>query len=349
MNIYQRTKTLFSGINEKTFSPLHVQNRLKVMTKYLMKDVDLRSCYPTLVHVELTNICNLRCVMCSSFAMKRKRGFMDSKLFKKIIDELSDSPTETVSLYFYGESLLHKEFSEFLKIAKSAKLNIFLSTNGLVLNKKIAKAIIDNSLDLMTISCDSLDPDTYRKIRRGGDFKTLQTNIKNFLRLKGKKKPEVVLQFIKFPNYAFEPEKIRQYWQNYDVKIVMHPLHNWLGDVDEVNKMLSRKNKKENLGRCDQAWRHAVICWDGRVVSCCNFYDAQVVFGDLNKQSLKSIWEGKAAAEFRKKHTLLPRSEIKECATCDYQAPNLGEILALSLFDMQTINKVLLTTDGWRE
>lgn len=43
---------------------------------------------PNALWTELTNVCNLRCIMCpNSVRAQKKSGFMDIELYKKIIDE----------------------------------------------------------------------------------------------------------------------------------------------------------------------------------------------------------------------------------------------------------------------
>lgn len=63
----------------------------------------------TTIVFELTNRCNLNCIMCPvNRDMRRKKGFMDVKLFKKIIDE--NPQLYCTVLYFRGKSLLHPNF-----------------------------------------------------------------------------------------------------------------------------------------------------------------------------------------------------------------------------------------------
>ena len=45
--------------------------------------------FPRKIQIEPTNICNARCVMCPLKDMKRKTGYMDFELYRKIIDETS--------------------------------------------------------------------------------------------------------------------------------------------------------------------------------------------------------------------------------------------------------------------
>lgn len=343
-------KNLIQLINLKQIiNPAAFKNRFQLMKSYYFKRQNLHGAFPSLVHIELTNYCNLRCIMCPLSAMKRKKGAMNLKLFKKIITELSHSPVELVCLSFYGESLLNQQFPQFLSLAKSAKLNIFLSTNGLMLSQKLSKAIINNPPDLLIISYDTSNPNHYRQIRKGGNLAILNNNIKSFLKLKGKNKPLTVLQCIDIPNFPKAAKQIRQQWADFDVVVASRPAHNWLGDLETINQITQAPKISQTYGVCDQPWRHAVIYWDGRVGPCCNFYDTQLVLGDLNTQSLKDIWNNPKAQDFRKLHTQLNREKIKLCATCQQKAPNLKEKLALTFLDMNTINTYLSSTDGWRD
>jgi len=334
---------------KQIFNPAAFKNRFQLMKSYYCKKPNLHGAFPSLVHIEPTNCCNLRCIMCPLSAMKRKKGTMNLKLFKKIITELSHSPVESVCLSFYGESLLHPQFPQFLSLAKTANLKFFLSTNGLMLNQKLSKAIINNPPEILIISYDTSNPSQYRQIRKGGSIAILNNNIKSFLKLKGKNKPLTVLQCIDFPHLPKAAKKVRQQWADFDVVVASRPSHNWLGDLETVNKITQASKISQTHGVCDQPWRHAVIYWDGRVSSCCNFYDAQLILGDLNSQSLKEIWNSQKAQDFRKMHTQLSREKIKLCATCQQKAPNLKEKLALTFLDMNTINTYLSSTDGWRD
>lgn len=347
-NIISKIYTLFSGINRSTFNTKAIKNRARLITSYSFKRYHLANLFPSLVHIELTNICQLHCVMCPISVMKREKGYMNIGLFKKIIDELSLSPVETVALSFFGESLLHKQFPDFLRIAKSAGLNVFLSTNGLNLSYEIAHAIIENSMDMLIVSYDSSKSDTYKNIRRGGDIDKLNNNLERFLRMKGRKPPLVVLQCIEFSNIMTNIEKVKDYWQKYDVIVAARPAHDWLGNISDITQVSLENKKGKDYGICDQPWRHAVIYWDGCVGPCCNFYDKQVVLGNLNNATLLEIWNGKKAEDFREKHILFERGQIKECATCKQQSPNFLEKATLFFFDMGSINRYISITDGWR-
>ena len=349
-SIGKKIKALLLGINKNTFNIKAINNRIKSLISYTSRRCHTTDIFPGLVHIELTNICNLKCPMCPIPYMKRERGYMEADLFKKIISELSSSPVEAVALSLFGESLLHKKFPEFLRIAKSSGLNVVISTNGLNLSEELSYAIIDNSLDLLIISYDSHDPEVYKNIRCGGNLDTLNYNLEKFLRLKGRRLPVTIIQCIEFPDSEKQIEKVRNRWKSFDVIMATRPAHNWLGDIPEINKItFPQKGKDKDCGICDQSWRHAVIYWDGCVGPCCNLYDAQMTFGNLYNSSLTEIWNGKKIEHFRRKHVTLSRSKIEECHTCGQTAPNFVETIALALFDMATIDMYMVASEGWRD
>ena len=50
---------------------------------------------------------------------------------------------------------------------------------------------------------------------------------------------------------------------------------------------------------CYYLWKSFVIQWNGEVVPCCRDYDSKIVLGDVNKQTLLEIWNGKKLRKLR--------------------------------------------------
>jgi radical SAM protein with 4Fe4S-binding SPASM domain len=67
---------------------------------------------------------------------------------------------------------------------------------------------------------------------------------------------------------------------------------------------------------CFRALNQIMILWDGRVSLCCFDGEGDVIFGDLNRQSLKEIFAGEKASEYRRAHMEGRRSEMKLCKDC---------------------------------
>src|SRR4030067_357748 len=63
--------------------------------------------FPADVIVETTSYCNLRCIICPYPLLKRTKGDMDIKIFKKIVDEIQEeNPSTGLWVAIMGEPLL---------------------------------------------------------------------------------------------------------------------------------------------------------------------------------------------------------------------------------------------------
>ncbi|WP_206152155.1 radical SAM protein [Clostridium cochlearium] len=84
--------------------------------------------------MELSSICNLNCPFCytitEDFQQNVTRKFMETKLAKKIIDEIGGKVI-TLRLSFRGESTLNPDLIEIVKYAKQKNIKeVPFLTNG---------------------------------------------------------------------------------------------------------------------------------------------------------------------------------------------------------------------------
>ena len=91
--------------------------------------------FPFVVDIELTNFCNLKCIMCNQVYMKREKGFMEEELFKKIVDECIENKAG-IRLIGLGEPFLHKKIIDFVKYVKNKKGNLNITNNGFDNNRR---------------------------------------------------------------------------------------------------------------------------------------------------------------------------------------------------------------------
>ena len=81
---------------------------------------------PSELHVDLTDGCNEKCVHC--YLPKGGTHFIEKELVFKVLKEFREAQGLTV--YFSGgECMLHKDFAEILRYAKSLELNIIVMSN----------------------------------------------------------------------------------------------------------------------------------------------------------------------------------------------------------------------------
>ncbi|OGW73871.1 MAG: hypothetical protein A2484_01410, partial [Nitrospirae bacterium RIFOXYC2_FULL_44_7] len=261
---------------------------------------------------ELTNDCNLDCIMCPRKKMKRKIQYMSFELFKKIIDEAKDF-AEAIDLDLFGESLLHPDIFRMIRYVKKNNLFAVLNTNATLLNKDASPELISSGLDFLVLSFDSTDQDNYESIRRGSAyFKTLE-NINNFLELNDNKIFSVV-QMVYMKKNMQEVNHFLKYWKNKKIGMSrLKPLLT-LDPSSLYMNALPLRNVKDKP--CIQLWKSMVICSDGTVVPCCNDYDKIHPLGDMNKDEIRTIWNNQNAKELRTRHILNSRKSVELCSRC---------------------------------
>jgi organic radical activating enzyme len=87
--------------------------------------------FPERIVIELTPLCNLSCSMCPRHYIKETDGYMDPKLYKKLIDEIKTENSEAIILPFWrGESCMHPNFIELIEYTLQQELRVHISTNG---------------------------------------------------------------------------------------------------------------------------------------------------------------------------------------------------------------------------
>jgi len=134
---------------------------------------------PLSIGFEPSGYCNYRCEMCPAASNSRDKGFMSLADYRKVIDRARPL---FVTLGGDGEPLMNKDIIHFVSYAKSHSSTVKLITNGYFLNEEITKGILEYRLDNISPSIASVDKENYEKIRKGGDFERVVSNLKDLLR-----------------------------------------------------------------------------------------------------------------------------------------------------------------------
>lgn len=110
------------------------------------------------VHIELTNVCDFNCVFCPKSEMKRKYGYMDTGLAKRIISELKENNIcEKITFHVMGEPTLHPDFFDILSHAQNKCIKVGLTTNGGGLGRETGRRLLDYDLYQIDISLQTPD------------------------------------------------------------------------------------------------------------------------------------------------------------------------------------------------
>lgn len=152
-------------------------------------DLPLFENIPSILEFELDNICNLECEMCfgkfSSLIEKNREEKAASKCLydKTFIEQITPYLSNLRKTTFLGgEPFLIDIYYEIWEklIEVNPNCEIFVQTNGTILNPKIKKLLEKGNFDL-NISLDSLIPEVYKRIRQNASLSTVLANLDYFL------------------------------------------------------------------------------------------------------------------------------------------------------------------------
>ena len=106
--------------------------------------------------IRLTKACNLRCPHCYVNAGYALQDELSLEELKRVLDQLAKMK---VFYLFYtgGEPFMRKDLGEILRYTQKKRIGISLSTNGLLLNKKVLEEIKNIPFDLFQISLDGTE------------------------------------------------------------------------------------------------------------------------------------------------------------------------------------------------
>ncbi len=276
---------------------------------------------PEAIEIELTNRCDLGCVFCPNPSHKRKRGTMSFETFKNIVDGIKELHTSQVVFSGFGECLLDRNIMEKLDYLHTHKsvAYVHLVTNGLLLTHKLSKKICEGRLvNLVSISIDAADRETYETIHNVDVFDKVVENVTLLYEIRKEKRlsfPRISVRFkdlfynsVYFNNFVNKFCKISDNIRTY-VNIFEWPESNLaIGTVrrDEIIKIV-----------CPNLWEGIRINWNGNVVLCCQDYEGKVILGNVNDQSIVDIWNNKLIQHYRESHKNFQFGDLKICNDCD--------------------------------
>lgn len=322
-----RAKT-FDLKQTRPLEPLQVSNSLLNEEESRQGALRLGS-VPRRVIFELTNACNLNCIMCGRNSGTFPTVFMCPSIIGKLENVLEKC--EEATLFGWGEPTLHPDFPGILEALDGFPARKYLLTNGMRLFE-LAPLLMEHSLDLLGVSLDGANPGTNDRIRVGGSFVKVLEGIRKMVSLKRKKSgsfPHINLVMTLMKSNLEElPGMIRLardlgieevkgvYLTAFSrelapetlwdvpgrVKRVFEEADRLAGELDILLK-LPQVPGEDDAGdsphrHCYVGWRDLFVGADGNVRPCMS---TPQLFGQIRDAAFEDLWNGPAFQEFREK------------------------------------------------
>ncbi len=119
------------------------------------------------VHVETTSHCNLDCPMCIRHGWDEPLGHMPPARFERLLQGLpaDDADSITLALSGFGEPLVNPDWPEMMRQASRRGHRVELITNGLLIDERVARTLVDVGVAQVTVSVDACDEAAYARMR----------------------------------------------------------------------------------------------------------------------------------------------------------------------------------------
>ncbi len=218
--------------------------------------------------MELTNNCNLACPNCPNPTLKRKKGYMTKETFKTSIKYIP--PAGRMSFHGLGEPLLHSNLIEWLSYALDYKLDAVLSTNGVLMTKGMAKAI----LNIMREMRNPIFYISFHTQKSVDVWRECMEIIDDY--------PNVFFKGQILEHNTDQSVKWLKQVGIYDIDNYPHlrriTSHSFAGNVSSRQKVYGEIEVRNRIRACGFLRNNlAQVRWDGRLSTCC--FDAECTTG----------------------------------------------------------------------
>jgi len=294
--------------------PRNITNRIRLVRSYLSRRERLGA-FPFEIAIGITNRCNLDCSFCPQKGSLRPRGNISLGLLAHLLEQAALF-VDTVDLSFDGEPFLHPRWAECVEACHRCQVRPILQTNALLLDESLAREVIRARLYAITFSLDAASPETYRRIKPGGDFTRAVGNAERFIRMAAgiNQRPRITVQFVRCPENAHETGTFIRYWRSKGAdSIRIKPMFNFGGSVGSIGAPVHKKP-------CILLWTSLSIHWDGIVPMCCMEIEGRSSLGDASRQTLAEIIDDEAFISLRRLHLVGRCREHPVCRNCDIPA-----------------------------
>lgn len=186
--------------------------------------------YPSKIDFELSNTCNLECIMCRgefSSAIRKNRDKKPpilSPYDDAFVEQLKEFIPHLEQAHFLGgEPFLIQIYLDIweLMIALNPQIRISVQTNGTVMTPRVRQILEQLNFNI-SVSIDSLTPSIYEAIRVNGNLEKTLQNIHYFIDYCARKNTFLTLSFCPMPQNVHEIPQLLHFGNRHNLKIFLN-------------------------------------------------------------------------------------------------------------------------------
>jgi radical SAM protein with 4Fe4S-binding SPASM domain len=300
---------------------------------YLQKNKSLKVAHPSTIMLEVTNLCNLKCITCPReylFGEQMNKGFMSFEKLKEVVDEAYPY-IDSIGLTGLGETFLYKDIVNAVTYIKSKSKGIIVSCSinaHLKTSVEIASRLV-NVIDTIQISMDGIG-EVYEKVRLKGDFSFFESHLKEIAQLTKNSDTDIMINVVLVKENYHQMAEMIEFVHGLGIHYINMIPMNLVSKTDEdisyyqffsspeflraLESATQTAKKYEDLefvyssigngggfGECIYPWNYFYISWDGLLPPCCaKPFPKESTLGNVFQDGLMNGLNSKEFQEFRR-------------------------------------------------
>jgi hypothetical protein len=279
---------------------------------------------PNAVQIELAEGCNLRCAVCGLNGIRGKENdykFMSkATLFSLITQIVENKWNPRIEFAMHGEPSMHPEYPYMIGIVRKnfPRAHIMMTSNGGGFLRKPGpvenvRAVFEAGLNVLAFD-DYVNAKIVPKIRSAYLFAVEGGKVENDV------------QIFEYPAQAEGNPHGRGKPGLRKLTFIEDLINATKGTHSHVNNHAGAGGPPNELGqgkRCAKPFRELSVRWDGSVAVCCNDWRGIYQCGNVVKDGLDAVWNGREMGAARVKLYHRER-DFGPCKGCDAVSHRVG-------------------------
>jgi len=292
---------------------------------------------PLSVGIDPSTVCNFKCKYCAQAAPEKfdSIGFhpeiMSMDTFERIVDQLKEFPRKIKKIHLEckGEPLCNAHIAEMVRLLKEKDVaeSVQIISNGSLLTHELSDALIEAGLDILCISLQGISDESYKETCGANvKFEDMVENIRYFY--ENRKQSKIYVKNVDVALKDGEEEIFYSIFENIANRVFVEKIANLFSTVDYSTII----QKEKNINRYGEEIYHSTVCGfsfyyllvfpNGDVRPCTNIQPSAKL-GNVHKDKLIDIWNGKIRKAFLKMQLEGKREMNPVCKACHRPYENL--------------------------
>jgi MoaA/NifB/PqqE/SkfB family radical SAM enzyme/glycosyltransferase involved in cell wall biosynthesis len=284
------------------------------------------------IDLEVTARCNAVCGFCPRDVMPDTKTHISLETVRSLAGNLRNGPQKQVVLCGIGESLLHPEIEQIIRILTQAGAYVAMTSNGALMTEKTFRKLVSAGLKSVNFSVNAASAATHQTVMGMKNYEKVVANVQRVLEIKEEIFPSmrVHVSCVVCEQNEQEVELFVEQWRKKPVtQIWLHPVNNRAGLLVahiksvRINRFFEQyagdprvavdifKDHEEKSNLCKIAKHLAFISSDGNMRLCAMDYQRVTSYGNINDKSLQQLHFEKLLSFIRGEHQDL-------CQHCDF-------------------------------